>query len=99
MSARDDFELVKRAVMFDADTDERCGFKDDAEATRKAFNRLFTPRPLREWHEDMGECLWYEFPIVEAPYVGSPLSEEWPGYHTHFTPIIPILTPEDMGEG
>lgn len=30
-------------------------------------------RPLAEWHEDMGDVLWWKFPIAEAPYVGSPL--------------------------
>lgn len=30
-------------------------------------------RPFREWHEDHGDVLWWRFPIVEAPYVGSPL--------------------------
>jgi hypothetical protein len=31
------------------------------------------PRPLSEYHEDMGPVLWWKFPIEEAPYVGSPL--------------------------
>lgn len=97
MSAKDDFELVKGAVEFDIATDENCGYKESAEQMRRAFNNLFTPRPLEQWHEDMGDCLWYKFPIDESPYVGSPLSDDWPDYHTHFTPLIPILTPDDMG--
>jgi hypothetical protein len=28
---------------------------------------------LDEWHEDVGDVLWWKFPIEEAPYVGSPL--------------------------
>jgi hypothetical protein len=32
------------------------------------------PRPLDEWHEDMGDCLWWKFPITEPPYCGSPLA-------------------------
>ena len=43
------------------------------------------PRPLEEWGEDYGDCLWWEFPIEEPPYCGSPLASDWPGYHTHFT--------------
>ena len=39
------------------------------------------------WHEDDGTVLWWKFPIVEAPYVGSPLDSDWPGYHTHWTQI------------
>lgn len=30
-------------------------------------------RPLAEWHEDYGPVLWWKFPLVEAPYVGTPL--------------------------
>lgn len=30
-------------------------------------------RPIDEYHEDMGDVLWWKFPIVEPPYVGSPL--------------------------
>ena len=45
------------------------------------------PRPLEDWGEDYGDVLWWRFPIEEPPYVGSPLDEKWPGYHTHWTPI------------
>ena len=44
-------------------------------------------RPLEEWGEDYGDVLWWKFPIEEPPYVGSPLDEKWPAYHTHWTPI------------
>lgn len=30
------------------------------------------PRPIDEYHEDMGDVLWWKFPITEAPYVGRP---------------------------
>lgn len=30
------------------------------------------PRPIAEYHEDMGSVLWWKFPIEEPPYVGSP---------------------------
>ncbi len=47
-----------------------------------------TPRPISEWHEDIGAVLWWRFPVEEPPYAGSPLDSDWPGYHTHFTQII-----------
>lgn len=47
--------------------------------------------PLESWHEDMGPVLWWVFPIDEPPYAGTPLDDDWPRYHTHFTPI-PIPT-------
>lgn len=44
-------------------------------------------RPLEEWHDDCGPVLWWAFPIEEAPWAGSPGDSDWPGYHTHWTPI------------
>lgn len=29
-------------------------------------------RPIDDYHEDMGDVLWWKFPIEEAPYVGRP---------------------------
>lgn len=29
-------------------------------------------RPLAEYHEGMGDVLWWKFPITEPPYVGTP---------------------------
>lgn len=48
-------------------------------------------RPLDDWHEDMGVVLWWRFPVDEPPYCGHPNCDDWPGYHTHWTPLaIPI---------
>lgn len=49
---------------------------------------MLEPRPIDEWHEDDGDCLWWKFPIGEPPYSGSPLNDEFPNYVTHFTRII-----------
>lgn len=46
------------------------------------------PQPIDEWHEDDGDCLWWKFPIEEAPYCGSPLDNSFPDYVTHFTRLI-----------
>lgn len=55
-------------------------------------------RPLEDWHEDIGAVLWWKFPIDEPPYCGSPLDTDWPGYHTHWTPIqIPVGCAEGWG--
>ena len=29
-------------------------------------------RPISEYHGGMGDVLWWKFPIVEPPYVGTP---------------------------
>jgi hypothetical protein len=47
-------------------------------------------RRLDDWYEDLGDVLWWKFPIQEAPWVGSPLDSSWPGYHTHWTPLPPM---------
>jgi hypothetical protein len=39
---------------------------------RAAANAHVTPRPIEEYHEDMGPVLWWKFPIEEPPYVGTP---------------------------
>lgn len=44
-------------------------------------------RPLADWHEDDGPVLWWRFPVDEPPYSGTPLDQDWPGYHTHWTKI------------
>jgi len=46
-------------------------------------------RPLDDWHEDDGPCLWWALPVEEPPHVGTPLDDDWPGYHTHWSPLPP----------
>lgn len=70
-----------------------------AEAERRAAAAV-TPRPESEWHEDVGPVLWWRFPVSEPPYAGTPLDSDWPGYHTHWTPItVPVLAAPTGGEG
>lgn len=53
------------------------------------YNEL---RPIEDWGEDYGDCLWWSLPIEEPPYCGSPLDENFPEYVTHFTKFnIPSL--------
>lgn len=53
-------------------------------------------RPRDEWHEDFGFALWYDLPIDEAPYVGSPLCDDWPGYHTHWCKLPNVAAPPSV---
>lgn len=45
-------------------------------------------RPASEYHEDHGAVLWWTFPINEPPYCGQPSDDDWPAYHTHWTPLV-----------
>ncbi len=49
------------------------------------------PRPLAEYHEDMGPVVWWFFPVCESAWIGAPDDSDWPGCHTHFTPhpVVP----------
>jgi hypothetical protein len=49
---------------------------------------LFVARPIAEWHEDDGVCLWWRFPVCEPPYCGNPLDDDWVDGPTHWTPIV-----------
>lgn len=50
-----------------------------------------TPRPRDEWDEDDGNVLWWLLPVTEPPYCGTPLDDEFPGYVTHWTPLVEPL--------
>lgn len=46
-----------------------------------------------EWHEDMGDCIWWRMPIEEPPHCGNPLDSEWTeDYYTHFTMLVEPIT-------
>lgn len=56
------------------------------------------PRPLDDWHEDIGPVLWWFFPIQEPPWAGTPLDSDWANYYTHFTPCPMPSTPAPSDE-
>lgn len=64
-----------RQQIIDGMIAERCA-KQDAEM----------PRPLADWHEDDGAVVWWRFLVDEPAWIGTPLDEDWPGDHTHWTP-------------
>jgi hypothetical protein len=70
------------------------GLKPDESTMISIVLRLSTPVPIEKWHEDDGPALWWTLPVSEPPYVGSPLDDAWPGYHTHWTPILPPMLPD-----
>lgn len=66
------FEGDKRAIRC-----ERCArsgvFKNTALGLAEHVENIARPRPLSEWSEEVGDVLWWKFPITEAPYLGTPL--------------------------
>ena len=57
-------------------------------------------QPLSAWHEELGGCLWWLFPIQEGPYVGSPLDSDWPfdeDDQPFFTPVPIPANPDGDG--
>jgi len=60
------------------------------------YEEYNTLRPVEEWHEDYGDCLFWKLPIMEPPYCGSPLDSVWEErgydeYFTHFTRLTPPI--------
>ncbi|MEK4474321.1 hypothetical protein NSQ91_13985 [Paenibacillus sp. FSL R7-0048] len=60
----------------------------DTPAPTPEIKQQFAARPLDEWHEEMGDMLWWMFPIQEPPYCGNPLDSDWSDCYTHWTPIV-----------
>lgn len=64
---------------------------------------------LDNWHEDDGHVCWWTWRdgewLGEPCYIGHPNCEDWPGYHTHWTPhpkfpeAIPATPPAEQGAG
>ena len=50
--------------------------------------RSKTANPLDDWCEDFGDVLWWAFPVSEPPWCGRPTDSDWPGCHTHWTPLV-----------
>jgi len=72
------------------------GIVDHCRAVLARWGRpAVEPVPMSEWREDIGNVLWWRFPIEEPPYVGSPLDTDWPGHHTHFT-LLPV--PQEVSQ-
>lgn len=47
-------------------------FNEEVVRALELVKKLTTPRPLSEYHEDMGTVLWWKLPITEPPWVGTP---------------------------
>ena len=64
------------------------------ELVTRTFLAVAIARAASDYHEGHGDVLWWRFPadeplpVDEPPYLGTPDSSDWPGYHTHWTPII-----------
>ena len=73
---------IEQATLFGS-AEDAYKHAEDAWNERKQIAQI-----IDEWHEDYGAVLWWKFPIEEPPYCGTPLDGDWPGYHTHWTPLI-----------
>lgn len=60
---------------------------DHAVFGQEAEPQKVKARLAKHWDEDLGECLWWNYPIEEPPYCGTPLDDEFPKYKTHFTEL------------
>lgn len=86
-------KLTEYVNRYEAVTDEYYQGRHGAYGvTLKLVKQLDEPqKPVaklaKHWHEDEGDVLWWNFPITEPPYCGTPLYDNFPSYKTHFTKI------------
>lgn len=72
--------------------DFKNGYNAASKANIKIINQLDEPQKViaqlsEKWHEDIGPVLWWDFPVEEPPYCGTPLDDDFPKYKTHFTEL------------
>lgn len=60
----------------------------EGERAIELLGKLNQAKPIEDWHEDDGPVLWWTYPVVEPPYCGTPLDSDFPGGHTHWSPIL-----------
>ena len=82
-------------------SDYKEGYNDASDDIIGIVNQLDEPTKViahlaGKWHEDIGPVLWWDFPVEEPPYCGTPLDDDFPKYKTHFTEFhIPDEVEED----
>ncbi len=88
-------ETLKFQQIFEPLSEGHSGCESRANAYMTAINyveQLDEPQKViahlaEKWHEDIGPVLWWNFPVEEPPYCGTPLDDDFPKYKTHFTEL------------
>jgi hypothetical protein len=55
--------------------------------------------PARQWTEDRGDVLWWQFPISEPPYIGTPNDTDYPivfQKYPNFTYFTTLIIPTEV---
>lgn len=73
----------------------RYQYVTDCEVLARAYLDLIHARPFDEWHEDIGNVLWWRLPVCEPPYVGTPLDSNWDEEDEERMFWTPLVCPPD----
>ncbi|WP_270792162.1 hypothetical protein [Enterococcus avium] len=73
-------------------SDYKEGYNDASDDIIGIVNQLDEPTKViahwtEKWHEGIGPVLWWDFPVEEPPYCGTPLDDDFPKYKRHFTEL------------
>lgn len=73
-------------------SDYKEGYNDASDDIIGIVNQLDEPTKViahlaEKWHEDIGPVLWWDFPVEEPPYCGTPLDDDFPKYKRYFTEL------------
>lgn len=86
VSNNNDFDLDPFSRGEDAGS-SRCSFEIVEDLKKLDEPQKVIAQLAEKWHEDIGPVLWWDFPVEEPPYCGTPLDDDFPKYKTHFTEL------------
>lgn len=91
-------ELVGTDIGYVAETEEAIEEFRRLQKVEQDSIETRMPQPIKTWHEEDGAVLWWRFPIVEPPYCGTPIDDDFPEYVTHWTTLeVPYYPYDDEG--
>lgn len=65
---------------------------------KEAAANLRTARSQSEWHEDIGNVLWWRWPVCEPPFCGCQWDSDWPFEDDEEVRWTPIVEPDSDPE-
>ena len=90
-SVEDKLLCKSKLLPWQGEADNIAAMFDHIAKLQAALDEAQKVRTLGDYHEDYGPVVWWTKPCNEPAWIGTPLDDTWPGYHTHWTkhPAVP----------
>lgn len=66
----------------------------DADRYKTVVDGLHRAQPQNEWNEEIGNVLWWRWPVCEPPFCGCPWDSDWPFEDDDEVRWTPIVEPD-----